>query len=247
MTSKKSGKGSASLTALKMGSRVRCSDDGVEGRIVWANAVSVKVQWDDGEQVTWRRDSLAERPIAILQPADQDEPLATKPQAADAGQDGSVEEPPEKQSPIPQAAEADTAQPQQATADTVVPALAQATQEPLSAAAEQAQEQPVAASLDTTAATPVPSKRRPNTSAAPKEKKTSALDAAARVLAESGQPMTCQELIDAMAQRGYWSSPGGKTPQATLYSAIIKEIAVKGANSRFRKADRGKFSRNSAV
>ena len=26
--------------------------DGVVGRIVWANAVSVKIRWDDGEQVT---------------------------------------------------------------------------------------------------------------------------------------------------------------------------------------------------
>ncbi|HTU17804.1 MAG TPA: HTH domain-containing protein, partial [Gemmataceae bacterium] len=81
----------------------------------------------------------------------------------------------------------------------------------------------------------------------PKEKKISALDAAARVLAESGQPMNCQELIAAMAEKGYWTSPGGRTPQATLYSAIIREIAVKGANSRFRKADRGQFYRNDAV
>jgi hypothetical protein len=28
--------------------------------------VSVKIQWDDGEQVTWRRDSLAGRPVEIL-------------------------------------------------------------------------------------------------------------------------------------------------------------------------------------
>ena len=34
--------------------------------IVWCNAVSVKIRWDDGEQVTWRRDSLADRPIEIL-------------------------------------------------------------------------------------------------------------------------------------------------------------------------------------
>jgi hypothetical protein len=40
------------LPTLKIGSRVRCTDDGVTGRIVWANAVSVKIQWDDGEQVT---------------------------------------------------------------------------------------------------------------------------------------------------------------------------------------------------
>ena len=46
---------------LKVGSRVRCTDDGVEGRITWANATVVKIQWNDGEQVTWRRDSLADR------------------------------------------------------------------------------------------------------------------------------------------------------------------------------------------
>ncbi len=51
---------------LRIGSRVRCTDDGVTGRIVWANGVSVKINWDDGEQVTWRRDSLATRPIEIL-------------------------------------------------------------------------------------------------------------------------------------------------------------------------------------
>jgi len=186
MTSKKGGKGSASLIALKIGSRVRCTDDGVEGRIVWANAVSLKVQWDDGEHVTWRRDSLAGRPIEILQPADQDEHMATNPQTADAGQDGSVEGPHQEQSPIPQAPEADAVQPEQPTTDTAALALAQATEEPVSAAAEQAQQQPVPASLDATAPTPVPSNRRPNTSAAPKEKKISALDAAARVLAETG-------------------------------------------------------------
>src|SRR3954465_6071781 len=60
-------------TPLKVGSRVRCTDDGVEGRITWANATVVKIQWDDGEQVTWRRDALADRPVEILDPAD-DEP-----------------------------------------------------------------------------------------------------------------------------------------------------------------------------
>jgi hypothetical protein len=28
--------------------------------------------------------------------------------------------------------------------------------------------------------------------------------------------MTCKELIGAMAAKGYWTSPGGKTPEATL-------------------------------
>ena len=34
---------------MKVGSRVRCTDDGVEGRIVWANATSVKIRWVDGD------------------------------------------------------------------------------------------------------------------------------------------------------------------------------------------------------
>jgi len=34
----------------------------------------VKITWDDGEQVTWRRDSLADRPIEILA-GDEDNPL----------------------------------------------------------------------------------------------------------------------------------------------------------------------------
>ena len=77
----------------------------------------------------------------------------------------------------------------------------------------------------------------------PKPKKASCLDAAARVLAEAGQPMTCQEMIDAMAAKGYWTSPGGKTPAATLYSAVLRELATKGAKARFTKTERGKFAR----
>jgi len=52
------------------------------------------------------------------------------------------------------------------------------------------------------------------------ESKMSALDAAAKVLAEEGQPMTAKELIEAMAAKGYWTSPGGKTPEATLSTAV---------------------------
>jgi len=37
-----------------------------------------------------------------------------------------------------------------------------------------------------------------------------------------------------------WST-SGKTPSATLYAAIIREIAKKGAGARFEKVDRGRF------
>jgi len=65
----------------------------------------------------------------------------------------------------------------------------------------------------------------------------SALDDAARVLATADDPMGCKELIDVMAVKGLWKSPGGQTPWATL-------ITEKGKQSRFRKADRGKFALN---
>jgi len=79
----------------------------------------------------------------------------------------------------------------------------------------------------------------------PKEKKLSAIDAAAKVLEEAAEPMNAKEMIDAMAAKGYWTSPGGKTPHATLYSALIREISVKGNDARFTKTERGKFAAKS--
>jgi hypothetical protein len=72
-------------------------------------------------------------------------------------------------------------------------------------------------------------------------KRLSALDAAMRVLGETGQPMACAELIAAMAAKGYWTSPAGKTPAATLYAALLRELRTKKDQARFRKTERGKF------
>jgi hypothetical protein len=72
--------------------------------------------------------------------------------------------------------------------------------------------------------------------------RSSALDAAARVLRESGQPLSCPELIEQMAAKGYWTSPKGKTPSSTLYAAITREIKLKGAASRFVKTGPGRFA-----
>ncbi len=74
--------------------------------------------------------------------------------------------------------------------------------------------------------------------------KMSALDAAAKVLCESKQPLRSGELIEQMAAQGYWKSPGGKTPAATLYAAIMREINMKGQDARFKKTDRGLFAAN---
>jgi DNA-directed RNA polymerase delta subunit len=70
----------------------------------------------------------------------------------------------------------------------------------------------------------------------------SCIDAAAKVLAEKGEPMTCQEMIDEMAAKGYWKSPNGKTPGATLYASILREIEKKGKDARFKRSDPGKFA-----
>src|SRR5262249_9658751 len=43
-----------------------------------------------------------------------------------------------------------------------------------------------------------------------KEKKVSALDASAKVLGEAGAAMNCPAMIEAMAAKGYWKSPGGQ-------------------------------------
>ncbi len=75
-----------------------------------------------------------------------------------------------------------------------------------------------------------------------KQKRLSALDAAAKVLAESDMPLNTKQLVEAMTTKGYWTSPGGKTPHATLYSAILREIAGKGSESRFVKTERGQFT-----
>src|SRR5277367_4283873 len=69
---------SNNLTTLRSGSRVRCTDDGVVGRITWANAVSVKIEWADGDKVTWRRDELASKQIEIID-ADAETATAAEP------------------------------------------------------------------------------------------------------------------------------------------------------------------------
>ncbi|WP_425619037.1 winged helix-turn-helix domain-containing protein [Anatilimnocola sp. NA78] len=76
------------------------------------------------------------------------------------------------------------------------------------------------------------------------DKKMSALDAAAKLLGETKEPMNTKTMIETIAAKGYWSSPGGKTPHATLYSVILREINTKGDEARFKKTDRGNFAFN---
>jgi hypothetical protein len=137
-----------------------------------------------------------------------------------------------------EAAPAQTAQPDQMAAAPVEQATDQA---PI--------EQTPATEADTAASAEKPKgKRRAKIEKpAPEPKKMSAIDAAAKVLADAGQAMNCLEMIEAMAKKGLWTSPGGLTPHATLYSAILREISKKGKESRFTKTERGKFAWNATV
>jgi hypothetical protein len=268
---------STNSQTLKIGSRVRCTDDGVEGRIVWANAVSVKIRWDDSEQITWRRDSLADRPIEILAEGGDEEQTASPAAPNDLAQINHTELPQAELEEAPEASPRDRSVTEQSFEHAILqPALIEQRSEPpaeptegsgaaapeMTPTADAPIEEGIQAeTVSQTPTTPEPAleqsetgmaekqsrMRRPKTGDDGKAKRLSALDAAAKVLAETKKAMTCPELIDEMAVKGYWISPAGKTPQSTLYSAIARDITAKGAQSRFVKAERGKFARNGAV
>ncbi len=69
----------------------------------------------------------------------------------------------------------------------------------------------------------------------------SGLDAAAKVLAEAKEPMNAKAIVEAMLAKGLWKTDG-KTPAATIYSAMFREIRQKGDAARFKMVERGKFT-----
>jgi len=82
---------------------------------------------------------------------------------------------------------------------------------------------------------------KPRKKAERKDGTMSGLDAAAKVLADAGEPLGCKTIVERAIEKGYWKT-GGKTPSATVYAAILREIQKKGDASRFAKADRGMFT-----
>ncbi|MGE4198947.1 MAG: winged helix-turn-helix domain-containing protein [Phycisphaerales bacterium] len=79
-------------------------------------------------------------------------------------------------------------------------------------------------------------------------KRLGGLDVAAQVLARAAKPMTCKEIVGEMLEKKLWTTTG-KTPEATIYAAIIREIAAppKGRESRFKKTARGTFEAATAA
>lgn len=72
-------------------------------------------------------------------------------------------------------------------------------------------------------------------------KPMSGLDAAAKVLSTAKEPMNAKQIVEAAMATGLWTSSGA-TPWATIYSAMIREIAAKGKDARFKKVERGRFT-----
>jgi len=105
-----------------------------------------------------------------------------------------------------------------------------------------------------TAATPAKAKPKASTKAKPdkngtrandaaktaKPKRISGLDLAAKVLAEAKEPLQAKTIAERAIAAGWKTN--GKTPHATLYAAMIREIAKKGKDARFIKTDRGLFA-----
>lgn len=79
----------------------------------------------------------------------------------------------------------------------------------------------------------------------PKPEKLSALSAA-KVLATTGEPMTTKGMLQPMTEQGLWTSTDGKTASATLYAAILRGVATKGAKAQFRKTAPSHFTFNTA-
>lgn len=90
-------------------------------------------------------------------------------------------------------------------------------------------------------ATPARTPRSAKTPREKKEKKMSQLDAAAKILTGRTKPMTCQQLVELMAERKLWESPHGKTPERTLSASLDRDIADKGSDSRFQKVGPGLY------
>jgi len=99
-----------------------------------------------------------------------------------------------------------------------------------------------AAKAAKTAAKATPKAAPKSEAAAVPKKGLSLLNAAATVLERSGEAMSVRAMIEEAKASGLWTPTGGKTPEQTLYSAIIREIKDKGESSRFRKDGRGRFS-----
>ena len=80
-----------------------------------------------------------------------------------------------------------------------------------------------------------------DTPAAEPEKKRSLLEAAVEVLRIAKQPMNTREIIEWAMKLELWQPTGAKTPEQTLYGAIVRENKTKERPRIVRSDLKGKF------
>ena len=89
--------------------------------------------------------------------------------------------------------------------------------------------------------------KAPKPEAPAKTKKVSLLDAAAAFLKmHRSNGHKTKDIVAAAPSLG-WVPGAGKTPEASLYAAIIREIDAKGKESRFVKLDKGVFQASKSL
>ena len=76
------------------------------------------------------------------------------------------------------------------------------------------------------------------------EKKRSLLDAAVEVLRIAKQPMNTREIIEWAMKLELWQPTGAKTPEQTLYGAIVRENKTKEHPRIVKSNIKGKFQYN---
>ena len=69
----------------------------------------------------------------------------------------------------------------------------------------------------------------------------SLINAAAQVLRGS-DPMSAGDIYDKVIAKGLWTPGKGETPKNTLSAAMRTEISKKGAESRFKLVEKGRFA-----
>ena len=201
------------MQKIKIGSRVRYTGNAVnsEGTITWCSGTHVKIEWDNGEKSTWMRSELEGPTVTVLGLADEPAktPAAETPETPTVGAAA-----PEVDQPATTPPDAPDAKP--------AANLAEERADVLGFDEHGREHQAGAVEADTTVK--AKARRANKAPTAPKEKKASCLDAAAKVLGEAGQPMTCQEMIDAMAKGCGHVSPSDFLKKAHFFLSCPAQL-----------------------
>ena len=67
------------------------------------------------------------------------------------------------------------------------------------------------------------------------------IEAAAKVLADAGEPLHYKEISRRIIEQGLWETQG-KTPERTVNANLGKDLQKHGENSRFQRTDTGIYA-----